>query len=63
MSGVYQKLGFSESESQSNSVLDVYNRLEVIARACKLGVRDCIVKSYQQFQTWKNSPYPDKTNS
>jgi aminopeptidase N len=58
---VYKEIGFDERENDEQLV--VYNRFEVNNRVCRLGVRDCVINSIRQFETWKNSPYPDHRNS
>jgi hypothetical protein len=57
----YKEIGFDERENDEQLV--VYNRFEVNNRVCRLGVRDCVINSIRQFETWKNSPYPDHRNS
>ncbi|XP_044260023.1 aminopeptidase N [Tribolium madens] len=56
----YHELGFNENENDQH--LTFYNRFEINSRACKLGVHDCIINAVQQFETWRNSPDPDKRN-
>lgn len=58
--GAYKELGFTDSANDPQLV--VYNRLDVLWRACKLEVVDCIVNAVRQFENWRNSPDPDKLN-
>lgn len=57
---IYAEVGFNEKPDEDELI--PYIRIEIFTRACKLGVRDCIINSVQQFETWKNSPNPDKYN-
>lgn len=60
ISEIYKELTFTEKETDDQLLL--YIRSEIYKRACQLGVFDCIIQAVQQFETWKNSPNPDKHN-
>lgn len=56
----YRDIGFEDNANDPQ--LKVYNRLEVLTQACKLGNLDCIRNSVIQFDNWKRNPNPDKSN-
>lgn len=57
----YHDVGFEDNSNDPQ--LKVYNRIEILRYACKLGNVDCIRRAVTQFQNWKTNPNPDKENS
>lgn len=57
----YRDVGFDDNPNDPQ--LKVYNRIEALSQACKLGNVDCIRKAVTQFQNWRTNPNPDKENT
>ncbi|KAJ8921510.1 hypothetical protein NQ315_003128 [Exocentrus adspersus] len=56
----YEELGFKEWAE--DEPLTVLSRMDIVGKACLLGLRDCIIKAVQLFQNWKNTANPDRDN-
>ncbi|KAJ8960573.1 hypothetical protein NQ318_013862 [Aromia moschata] len=56
----YAELGFKDSTDDDPLV--VLSRMEIVGKACLLGLRDCIMQAVQHFQNWKNAANPDRNN-
>ncbi|KAB0800418.1 hypothetical protein PPYR_06158 [Photinus pyralis] len=57
---VYAHVGFEDSPKDSQ--LTVYNRMEVLWRACLLGNIDCIRNAVTYFHNWRTAPNSDQYN-
>lgn len=60
MTNLYNDIKFKESKTDSQ--LTIYNRVEVLWRACTLEKLDCIREAFLQYQNWKSSADPDQIN-
>lgn len=58
--GLYQDIGFEDLYTDSQ--LTLYNRMNLLWRACLLGNLDCINHAVTYFHNWKSSPNPDHNN-
>ncbi|KAJ8982959.1 hypothetical protein NQ317_005276 [Molorchus minor] len=56
----YRELGFRDSGD--DDPLTVLSRMDIMGKACLLGMRECIMQAVQQFHNWKNGAYPDNIN-
>ncbi|KAK4880997.1 hypothetical protein RN001_004316 [Aquatica leii] len=57
---IYAHVGFEDSPN--NTQLTIYNRMEVLWRACYLGNIDCIKNAVAYFYNWKSAPNADTYN-
>ncbi|KAF5289209.1 hypothetical protein FQR65_LT00096 [Abscondita terminalis] len=60
LKNIYAHVGFQDSPN--NTQLTVYNRMEVLWRACSLGNIDCVKNAVAYFYNWKNAPNADTYN-
>lgn len=61
LTNLYKTIGFNYAPN--DELLTVSKRSLVLRWACQLGVTDCIVHANRQFESWRNSPDPDKNNA
>lgn len=57
---LYKTVGFEDLPYDSQ--LTVYNRMELLGRACLLGNLDCIRNAVMHFHNWRSTPNPDLYN-
>ncbi|XP_022215617.2 aminopeptidase N [Drosophila obscura] len=59
---VYDEVGFKDSQRESEDILLLLKRAEILNMACHLGHQECISESNRHFQNWVQSPNPDANN-
>jgi hypothetical protein len=60
LENLYKHTGFTDNPSDPQ--LTVYKRVNILNWACSLGYDDCVRNSVLQFQNWRSSPDPDRSN-
>ncbi|XP_021941452.1 aminopeptidase N [Zootermopsis nevadensis] len=60
LENLYKHTGFTDNPNDPQ--LTVYKRVNILSWACSLGHEDCVRNSVLQFQNWRSSPDPDRSN-
>lgn len=57
---MYDRVGFDDR--RNSTMLEIYQRSDILSAACQLGMKECIDNSIRQYHMWIHEANPDINN-